>query len=71
MWTFNVVPEKYRAGPKPFQSPVPLRPSAGRNPDLSIKATFHLAISMCEQCATGKIQMNNYHQGNCGPSLTL
>ena len=29
---FYIVPKKYRAGPKPFQTPVPLRPSAGRNP---------------------------------------
>ena len=36
----------------------------------SLKATFHLTISMREQSATGKIQRNNYHHGSCGPSLT-
>ena len=35
-----------------------------------VKATFHLTISMRGQLATGKIQRNNYHYGNCGPSLT-
>ena len=62
--------KKCRAGPKPIQTPVPLRPSAGRNPDWSIKAAFHLTISMHGQCATGKIQRNNYHHESCGPSLT-
>ena len=33
-------------------------------------ATFHLTISMRGQRATGKIRRNNYHHGNCGPSLT-
>ena len=37
---FYIVPKKYRAGPKPIQTPIPLRPSAGRNPDWSIKATY-------------------------------
>ena len=35
-----------------------------------VRATFHLTISMRGQRATGKIQRNNYHHGNCGPSLT-
>ena len=35
----------------------------------NLKATFHLTISMRGQRATGKIQRNNYHHGNCGPSL--
>ena len=52
---FYTVPQKYRAGPKPIQTPVPLRPSAGRNPDWSIKVTFHSMISIRGQCATGKI----------------
>ena len=62
--------KKYRAGPKPIQTPVLFRPSAGRNPDWLIKATFHLTISMCGQRAMGKIQRNNYHHGSCRPSLT-
>ena len=33
----------------------------------TLKATFHLTISMC---ATGKIRRNNYHHGSCGSSLT-
>ena len=37
---------------------------------LSVKATFHLTISMCGQRATGKIQRNNYHHGSCGLSFT-
>ena len=37
---------------------------------MTSKATFHLTISMCGQRATGKIQRNNYHHGNCGPSST-
>ena len=37
---------------------------------LSLKATFHLTISMRGERATGKIQRNNYHHGSCGPSLT-
>ena len=36
----------------------------------SLKATFYLTVSMRGQCATGKIQRNNYHHGSCGPSLT-
>ena len=36
----------------------------------SLKATFHLTISMSGQRATGKIQRNNYHHGSCGPPLT-
>ena len=36
----------------------------------SLKATFHLTISMRGQRATGKIQRNNFHHGSCGPSLT-
>ena len=36
----------------------------------SLKATFHLTISMRRQRATGKIQGNNYHHGSCGSSLT-
>ena len=36
----------------------------------SLKATFHLTISMRDQRATGKIQRNNYRHGSCGPSLT-
>ena len=35
-----------------------------------LKATFHMTISMRGQCATGEIQRNSYHHGNCGPSLT-
>ena len=35
-----------------------------------LKTTFHLTISMRGQRATGKIQRNNYHHGNCGSSLT-
>ena len=34
------------------------------------KVTFHLTISMRGQRTKGKIQRNNYHHGNCGPSLT-
>ena len=49
---FYIVP-KYRAGSKHIQTPVP---SAGQNPDWSIKATFHLTISMRANHATGKIQ---------------
>ena len=54
----------------PIQTPVALRPSAGRNPDWSIKANFHLMISVRGQCATGKIQRNNYHHRSCWPSVT-
>ena len=61
---FDIVPKKYRTGPKPIQTPVPLRPSAGWDPNWSTKATFHLTISMGGQCATGKIQRNNYHHGS-------
>ena len=37
-----------------------------------LKATFHLTIFVRghDQCATGKIQRNNYHHGSCGSSLT-
>ena len=35
-----------------------------------LEATSHLTISMRGQRATGKIQRNNYHRGNSGPSLT-
>ena len=67
---FYIVPKKYRAGPKPTQTLVPFRLSAGRNPDWSIKATFHFTISMRAQRATSKIQRNDYHHGSCGHSLT-
>ena len=41
------------------------------SPDfITVKATFHLTISMRGQRATGKIQRNNYYHGSCGPSLT-
>ena len=67
----TIHPKKnYRAGPKPIQIPVPLHPSARWNPDWSIKANSHLMISMRGQCATAKMQRDNYHQGSCGPSLT-
>ena len=36
----------------------------------TLKATFHLTISICGQRATGKIQRNIYYHGSCGPSLT-
>ena len=36
----------------------------------SLKATFHVTISMRGQRARGKIQRNNYHHGSCVPSLT-
>ena len=36
----------------------------------SLKATFHLTVSMRDQRARGKIQRNNYRHGSCGPSLT-
>ena len=36
----------------------------------SVRAIFHLTISMLGQRATGKIQRNNYHHGSCGLSLT-
>ena len=48
-----------------FREPPP--PLSGRN---SLKASFHLTISMRGQRATGKIQRNNYHHGSCGRSLT-
>ena len=35
----------------------------------TLKATFHLTISMRGQRATGKIQRNYYNHGNCGSSL--
>ena len=38
--------------------------------EVTLKATFHLTISMRGQRATGKIQRNNYLHGSCGPSLT-
>ena len=41
-------------------------PPSGKQP---LRATFHLTIFMRVQCTTGKIQRNNYHHGNCGPSL--
>ena len=34
------------------------------------KGYFSLNDFMHGQRATGKIQRNNYHHGNCGPSLT-
>ena len=37
---------------------------------ISLKATFHLTISMRDQRATGKTQRNNYRHGGCEPSLT-
>ena len=61
---FYTVPKKYRARLKLIQTPAPLRPSAGQNPDLSIKVTFHITISMRGQCATGKSQRNIYHHGS-------
>ena len=36
----------------------------------AIKATSHLTISIRGQRATCKNQRDNYHHGNCGPSLT-
>ena len=36
----------------------------------TLKATFHLTISMGGQRAMGKIQKSNYHHWSCGPSLT-
>ena len=38
---------------------------------IQLRATSHLAISMRGQRATSKIQMNNYHHWNYGPSLTV
>ena len=35
-----------------------------------VRATSHLTIFMREMRAKGKIQRNDYHHGNCGPSLT-
>ena len=35
-----------------------------------VKATFHLMVSTRGQRSKGKIQRNNYHYGNCRPSLT-
>ena len=40
------------------------------HPGCSVKATFHLTISMRGKRATVKIQRNNYHHGSCGPSFT-
>ena len=37
---------------------------------ITLRATSHLTISMCTKRETGKIQTNNYHHENCGPSLT-
>ena len=37
--------------------------------NIELKATFHLTISMRGQRATVKMQRNNYHHGNCIPSL--
>ena len=34
-----------------------------------LRAVSHLKISMCGQRPTGKIQRNNYHQGNYRPSF--
>ena len=48
------MPKKKQGWNKPIQTPVPFRSSAGPNPDWSIKATFHLTISMRGQCATAK-----------------
>ena len=48
----------------------PLREDQKTDIVLSVKATFHLTISVRGQRATGKIQRNNYHHGSCGPSLT-
>ena len=42
----------------------------GKHEEVSVKATFHLMISMRRQCATGKIQWNNYHHGSCRTPLT-
>ena len=36
----------------------------------TLKATFHLTVSIRGQRATGKSQRNNYRHGSCGPSLT-
>ena len=33
-----------------------------------VKVTSHLTIAMRGQRERGKIQRNNYHQGDCGPS---
>ena len=38
--------------------------------EVAFKGTFHLTISMLGQCATGKIQRNNYRHGSCEHSLT-
>ena len=35
-----------------------------------LKGDFSLNDFHAWQRATGKIQRNNYHHGNCGPSLT-
>ena len=42
----------------------------GELSSITLKATFHLTISMRGQRATGKIQRNNYNHGSCGPPLT-
>ena len=36
----------------------------------SLKGYFSLNDSIRGQRETGKVRSNNYHQGNCGPSLT-
>ena len=36
----------------------------------SLKATFHLTVSIRGQRATGKIQSNNYHHGSSGSLST-
>ena len=36
----------------------------------TLRATFHLTISVRGQRATDKIQRNNYHHRSRGPSLT-
>ena len=58
-----------------FEKNLPTKLSWSTNANLnvditptSVKATFHLTISMRRQRATGKIQRNNYQHGNCGPS---
>ena len=39
-------------------------------PVVILKASFHLTISMRDQCATGKNQRNDYRHGSYRPSLT-
>ena len=38
--------------------------------EIGFKGASHFIISTREQRETGKIQRNNYHDGNSGPSLT-